>query len=291
MIKSHHIAFNLFFLILSFAFVYTYSSPFLLVDFKKSMNRSTDFEARYASHDQKWLLLESIYRKNMRKQVSLDLKIPKIIHWVWLGSPLPQKYIDLQKKWRKVHSDWECKVWLDDDVNKLALINRDAFNACDNWGAKSDIVRYEILYRYGGLYVDTDFECVKSFEKLHHACNFYAGIGYEKKVIILNGLIGAVPYHPIIKNCIDMIQSQRIVAQTQPKAPHAIMNNTGPYLLTRAIFNNAYVLNDQILLLPITYLYPFPAELRENEYSYKNIKKWLAAESLAVHLWHCSWMK
>ena len=31
-------------------------------------------------------------------------------------------------------------------------------------GEKSDIFRYEILYRFGGVYVDTDFECIKPFE-------------------------------------------------------------------------------------------------------------------------------
>ena len=30
---------------------------------------------------------------------------------------------------------------------------------------KSDILRYEILYKYGGVYIDTDYECVTNIGK------------------------------------------------------------------------------------------------------------------------------
>jgi mannosyltransferase OCH1-like enzyme len=41
-----------------------------------------------------------------------------------------------------------------------------AFDRASNFGEKSDIWRYEILFRLGGVYVDTDFECVRPFDSL-----------------------------------------------------------------------------------------------------------------------------
>lgn len=33
----------------------------------------------------------------------------------------------------------------------------------------------QVVYRFGGLYVDTDFECLSSFEQLHARLDFFAG--------------------------------------------------------------------------------------------------------------------
>ena len=38
-------------------------------------------------------------------------------------------------------------------------------DSIENKGCKSDILRYEILYQYGGIYVDTDFESIKPIPK------------------------------------------------------------------------------------------------------------------------------
>jgi hypothetical protein len=45
-----------------------------------------------------------------------------------------------------------------------------------NVGAKSDILRREVIYRFGGLYLDTDFECLSSFEPLHDRLDFFASL-------------------------------------------------------------------------------------------------------------------
>jgi mannosyltransferase OCH1-like enzyme len=45
-----------------------------------------------------------------------------------------------------------------------------------NLGLKSDLVRYEVLYLFGGIYIDIDYECIKSLETLDLNCNFFAGL-------------------------------------------------------------------------------------------------------------------
>jgi len=81
------------------------------------------------------------------------------------------------------------------------------------YGAKSDIARYEILYRIGGLYIDTDFECLKPFDIFNHCCDFYSGVAFDENVVLFIGLIGAAPGHPVLGTCIADMQS----AQTSIK--------------------------------------------------------------------------
>lgn len=45
-----------------------------------------------------------------------------------------------------------------------------AFDAAKNYGEKSDILRYEILFVYGGVYADVDVECLQPFDALAEVC-------------------------------------------------------------------------------------------------------------------------
>lgn len=58
-------------------------------------------------------------------------------------------------------------LWTDEHVARLPLFNRAEYDKATNYGAKSDILRYELLYVYGGVYVDCDMQCIGSFERLH----------------------------------------------------------------------------------------------------------------------------
>jgi mannosyltransferase OCH1-like enzyme len=48
------------------------------------------------------------------------------------------------------------------DVKLMILKNQKAYSLAKNWGMKSDILRYEILQKFGGVYIDTDYECLQN---------------------------------------------------------------------------------------------------------------------------------
>lgn len=56
-------------------------------------------------------------------------------------------------------------------------------------GERSDIFRLDILLHFGGVYVDTDFECLASFECLHAQSHmpFYTGVGNTGASELSNG--------------------------------------------------------------------------------------------------------
>ena len=67
--------------------------------------------------------------------------------------------------WKQFNNDFEYILWDEASIIQLGLKNMYAFQQTKNLGAKSDIARYEILNKFGGVYVDTDFECLAPLNK------------------------------------------------------------------------------------------------------------------------------
>jgi mannosyltransferase OCH1-like enzyme len=240
-----------------------------------------------------WHAFKELYEKYMvgDKVYAHNPRIPKIIHHIWLGSPLPARCKWFIETWKKHHPDWTFILWDDARVAQLGLINLRPYVAATNWGEKSDIVRYEILYHFGGLYVDTDFECLQPFDELHHCCDFYVGAYPDAgggSCYVFNGLIGSAPGHPVLRRCIEGIQQQR---SKRCKIPNHIMHRTGPMHLTTCL-RAALVHGDAIgrcVPFPPIYFYAWPGVLRHDK-SRQFIESFLQPQSLAVHHWAVSWV-
>ena len=213
-----------------------------------------------------------------------EYQIPKNIHFIWLGSPLPKKCAELIETWKLFHPDWNIRVWTDNDVDAFNLLNKTAFKKASNYGQKSDIWRYEILYRYGGLYLDTDFECLTSFDELHKNCEFYAGIGRDG-TSVMNSIIGAKANHPILLACISQLK-----VKPRQHDYNKIMEETGPYYLGRIVENfGSKCPIGTVAIFPPIYFYPFPGHYRND--SSKEPCDFITSKSMAIHYWACSWQK
>ncbi|HNA61859.1 MAG TPA: glycosyltransferase, partial [Rhabdochlamydiaceae bacterium] len=87
----------------------------------------------------------------------------------------------------------------------------DCYKKSDNYAEKSDLLRYEILYQEGGIYVDHDVKCFQSFDSLNRAYDFYCGMELPYKtalsscVLPTNNLIGSRPGHEILKRSMDWL--------------------------------------------------------------------------------------
>ena len=93
--------------------------------------------------------------------------IPKIIHYCWFGRgekpALAKKCI---ASWRKFFPDYEIKEWNEDnfDVNTIPY-TAEAY-ACKKYAFVSDYARFWVLYKYGGLYFDTDVEVIRPMDDI-----------------------------------------------------------------------------------------------------------------------------
>ena len=167
------------------------------------------------------------------------LRIPKIVHFIWIGPrPFPRESVENIRTWIAKNPDWTFNFWTDrarplpspsmqlrmiQDVTLLKL--QECFAKSDNYGEKSDLLRYEILYREGGVYVDHDVKCFQSFEALNKAYDFYCGIdmpytsSLPSCIFTTNNLIGIKPGHPIMLRCMDLLVDQwDLVEQEYPGA-------------------------------------------------------------------------
>ena len=176
--------------------------------------------------------------------------IPKIIHYCWIGgkplTPLAQKCVE---SWHRVMPDYEIKLWnesnYDFQKNKFMA---DAYKQ-KRWGFVPDYARLDIIYNYGGIYLDTDVETLKPFDEF---LKYPAFCGFESEHFVALGLgFGAEKGNPIIKEMMkpyenmdfkisDKISQQAILYGKDPKEDWK-QNNPyipSPIIQTQTLLNN-----------------------------------------------------
>lgn len=102
-----------------------------------------------------------------------EQKIPKIIHYCWFGrKEIPKQYRKWIDSWQKFCPDYQIKEWNEDnyDITK----NKYMLQAYENekWGFVPDYARLDIIYEYGGIYLDTDIELVHNLDDLLYQDGF-----------------------------------------------------------------------------------------------------------------------
>lgn len=180
--------------------------------------------------------------------------IPKLIHMIWLGPfPYPSKWIDTWKPFCEQYG-WELKLWREKDLEEFGLTNKKEFDESVSYQQKSDIARYEIVYRLGGMYLDCDMVYLGNdiSKILPLEFNMFIGViespspSLNKTIgspYIANGWFIAPPKHAILKRCINLIP-QRVKMETK----HTFIK-TGPTLINMCV-------KEPIIIIPTTYIFP-----------------------------------
>ncbi len=170
-----------------------------------------------------------LYIKNFpraKPNSSSEIHIPHVIHFIWVGPrDFPDASIKNLESWKAWHPGWTIKLWTDRQRDlsvhgiEQVLIEKDNFplvgdlvNKTDNFGEKSDLLRYEILYTQGGIYVDHDVFCYHSFQSLHDNVDFitvlekpHRDVGFDSSIVPAICLIGSRQGHPIMKAALENV--------------------------------------------------------------------------------------
>lgn len=127
--------------------------------------------------------------------------IPKIIHLCWISSdPYPEKVQKCLNSWKKYLPDYEIILWDTKRLNiEISTWTKQAFER-KAYAFIADYVRFYALYNYGGIYLDSDVEILKSFDSLLHHEFFF---GYEYTAVPEAAVVGAVKGLCWIKACLD----------------------------------------------------------------------------------------
>ncbi len=145
-------------------------------------------------------------------------QIPKKIHYCWFGgSEIPKKNRVWMESWKKYCPDYEIIEWNETnyDVTKNQYMY-DAFKA-KKWGFVSDYARLDVIYQYGGIYLDTDVEIIKNLDELLYQ-DAFAGVDASKRISTGLGY-GAVPHFHIIKELLDSYDHMQFDHKNMPSCP------------------------------------------------------------------------
>lgn len=135
--------------------------------------------------------------------------IPKVIHLCWLsGDPYPAKISRCLSTWEKYLPDYEVMLW---DSKRFDLESsiwvKQAFEK-KKYAFAADYIRFYALYNYGGIYLDSDVEVLKSFDDLLDLPYF---MGAEKAQTPEAAIIGAEKGCDWIKACLDYYKDRPFI--------------------------------------------------------------------------------
>ena len=248
----------------------------------------------------KYFNLETKY-KNLDAQATSELKIPRIIHHIWLTNDkqrreIPeediQHVLNTEEIFAKSGYKWEHVVWTNDKrlipasvqtleasgikVRELSEIEehlrltkkiRELIEQ-EEWGMASDTLRYSIVYYMGGVYSDLNFVFTRDVEKEVHTFDFFnhSTNGYHME----NSFFGAKPNHPILSETLNLVE------KNFNNPPHHII------VLSRT---KSRLITDEITYMPLNYgyymaannntidiIYPQYKKVSDNHFEYKRIK-------------------
>ena len=131
--------------------------------------------------------------------------VPRILHQIWLGpDPLPDEFEGYRQTWIEHHPDWEHRLWTEDTLPE-GLRRPEVYERLRMPAERSDILRLEVLWLHGGVYVDTDFECHRPLDPVIEGLDFFTA-PLKPDGWVNNAFVGATPGHPIVDRALSELR-------------------------------------------------------------------------------------
>lgn len=210
--------------------------------------------------------------------------IPKIIHQTWKSNKIPWKWKSFVEKVKLMNPDWKYKLWTDDENNTFVYNEfphfYKTFVGLPQNIMRADVIRYLILSKIGGVYLDLDYEVLQPFE--FKKFSLVLPMNRSKKSgdefdSLGNCIMASAPGHQF---WIDVIKD---IQENPPNTANytAVVKATGPLFLSRIYYAGNYSdcwTPERILYHPDT---------PKNGQDYKNILN--SNSSLGIHHGWGSW--
>lgn len=182
---------------------------------------------------------------------------------------MPDEFRRYGDTWANHHPDWEFQLWTDDNLPRLCPSSMTAWDLATHNAGRADILRHELMYQFGGVYVDTDMECLRPIDRLLEGVRAFAAWEVPGKYIG-TAVLGSVPGHPGYEQALNEIGDS---AQSNP-----YLYATGPRFLSRIL-----VARDDVTFFPTARFYPYLATDRPPQDG-----AW-PSTTYGVHHWAGSW--
>lgn len=219
---------------------------------------------------------ESLFEK------ATDDIIPKRIHSFWFGGEekpaICQKCID---SWKQKCPDYEIIEWNSDTYD--VTVNKYMYQAFQKgcWAFVSDYARLDVVYRYGGIYLDMDVEVLRSLDPFLKVENFFCkGDG---TIIEIGKGFGAVKESPVIKMLLSAYDDRNFIMENGEldKTPQPALLVPAFQKLGWKNSHDSELIDGKILFLSNDY---FKSAMGDG-----TKQKWSGNET-AIHWYSSSWL-
>lgn len=217
--------------------------------------------------------------------------IPKVIHYCWFGMnekpPLVKKCME---SWKRYCPEYSIVEWNESNFDVAGNdYVKEAYES-GKWAFVADYARLWIIYHYGGIYLDTDVEILKSFDSLLEETAF---LGLEDSRLIATGLgFGAEKRNGIVKTMLQEYDGIHFINEdgSFDTLTCPIRNtNSIQYLLPKTMDYDKVTKIKDATIFPREYFCPLSADGSEmlktkNTYSiHWFTATWLSPEEKIVH--------
>lgn len=206
--------------------------------------------------------------------------IPKIIHYCWFGKG--DKPSGVQKciaSWKKYCPDYEIIEWNEHnfDIN-YGNYSKMAYEY-GKYAFVSDVARLYALYNFGGIYMDTDVEVIRSFNDiLNKKCIF----GFEEKNYVATSFMASEKGDKTIKQFLSLYDNESF-----KNTDGTLNTKTNVSRLTKLLQNKGFELNGQIQEIDNISLY---SKEYFSPYDYINCVDERTDNTYCIHWFYVSWM-
>ncbi len=153
-------------------------------------------------HPDRAFCTQNFWRKSECRASVTQGEIPKIIHRIWLGDdPMPEEWSRCCQTWREHHrwqDGWEVRWWdeveLENQFGQFKIYHPLLFDKSISPAVRADVWRLCLLHHFGGVYHDTDFECLHPLDALLASGTFIAADMHTGT--LCNGFLACTPRHP-----------------------------------------------------------------------------------------------
>lgn len=208
--------------------------------------------------------------------------IPKIIHYCWFGgNNIPKEHLHCIDSWKQFMPEYEIKEWNESNFDlSCCQYVKEAYDA-RKWAFVSDYARFWILYNFGGIYLDTDVELLKSLEPIITQGPFMA---MESKGVVAPGLgLAAYPKMKIYKVILNSYHNSNFYQFPGIPTDENVVGKVTKILLSRG-FNSQII---EIQKIAEVLIYPPEFFCPKN---YKTNEILITNNTYSIHHYAASWI-
>lgn len=202
----------------------------------------------------------------------------RTLHFCWFGGAAkPEIVLKCLESWRKFCPEYEIIEWSEDnfDIECCPYVKQAYENK--KWAFVSDYCRFWVLYNYGGVYLDTDVELLKSIDDLPDTF-----VGFENESVCNSGLIrGANAGDEVCKSMLESYNNDTFIKDNGKLNLSTVCERETSILKSYGLIANGkkQIVNGTTVF-PKDYFCP---------YDYETKKLFVTENTYSIHHYMASW--